>query len=156
MEQPTLGHEHQADGAVATYIVFHTGGQTVCDDVHIYRIQDNDAVPVHAQGRGRIDPVAVPTRIPQLLEHPVGVITALAGDNGIQVLERLNVRCILQRYRTLAHIRPLLSHLGGGEEYRLLDQIKVPLRLHTLHEDRTHHPAPTNKTYALHNIRPYS
>ncbi|CDH46109.1 hypothetical protein BN874_340069 [Candidatus Contendobacter odensis Run_B_J11] len=40
-------------------------------------------------------------------------------------------------------------HAGSGEEHRL-DQSKIILRPHPIHEYRTYHPAPTYQTYSHH------
>jgi hypothetical protein len=61
--------QHAADRAVAADPVLATLGQTVLDHRHVDRVQHDDGVVLHAQGRCGIDPVAVPARAARSLPN---------------------------------------------------------------------------------------
>ena len=83
-KQTTQAHQHQAYGAVAADVVFHAARYALLDNILIHRVENNNGVVFHAQGAGRIDPITLPASNAQFREHLIGVIAALAADDGIQ------------------------------------------------------------------------
>jgi hypothetical protein len=68
---------------------------SVLDHRQVHRVEDDDRVVLHAQGAGGVDPVAVPARGAQLGEDLGGVVAALAGDDDVAALERVDVEGVL-------------------------------------------------------------
>src|SRR5690606_13837012 len=131
-------------------VVLGTGVQLLVDDLAVHRIEDDHRVILHAQAGSGVDPVALPTGLAQLGEHLVGVVAALAGQDHIEALQLVDAVGILQRGNVLADRRALATDIGSGEEHRL-DQVEIPLFQHALHENGTHHAAPTDQSYSLHD-----
>ncbi len=149
-KQAAQRHQHQANGAVTADEGLDAFVETLTNHLMVHRIENNDGVVFHAQRRGRVNPVALPAAGAQLRVDFTGIIAALAGDNDIQRLERLNIKRILQRTGGLAaKRRRSLSQLRGGEEDRI-DNVKITLFAHARHQHGADHTAPTNKTYILH------
>ncbi len=149
LEQATQGHQHQGHGAVAADPVTAPLGEGVLDNVEVDRIKDDHSLGVHPQRGGSVDPVTIPAGSAQLGVHLVGVITTLASDDDVHRLELIDVLGILQGRRFLAEVGCLAPRVGGGEEHRL-DQCKVVLFAHALHQHGTNHATPANQTYSLH------
>jgi hypothetical protein len=144
--QRTHAHQHAADGAVAANPVFAAVGQGLLDDRHIDRVQDDDGVLFHAQCGCGVDPVAVPASGTQFGEHFGGVVAALGADDDVAALQRVNVEGILQRGFVLGLGRGFATGVGGGEEHGF-NQREVALGFHAVHQDRSHHAAPTDQTH---------
>ncbi len=147
LEQAAQRHQHQADGAIAADKIFFTVFQCLLDYVQIHRIKNNHAVFFHAQGGRSIDPVALPASRAQLREDLRSIVAALAGNDRLHRLELIDIAGIFQWWHIAADIRRFAAHLGGGKKYRI-DQLKIALFAHTLHQHRTHHTAPTDQTYS--------
>ena len=96
-KQAAEGHQHQADGAVAADKGFHAVVQAGGDHILVNRVEDNDRIVLHAQRRSRVNPVTLPAACAQLRVNLVGVIAALARDNNVQRLQRVQIERILQR-----------------------------------------------------------
>ena len=58
-------------------------------DSPVHRVEHDHAVVVHALGAGGVDPVALPAALPQLRQHLLGVVAALAGHDRVERLELL-------------------------------------------------------------------
>jgi hypothetical protein len=97
-------------------IQFAALGQRVLDHRQVDRVQHDDRVVLHAQGRGGVDPVAVPAGGAQLGEDLGGVVAALAGDDDVAALERVDVERVLQLGFVLGLGRGLAAGVGGREE----------------------------------------
>ena len=149
--QRAHAHQHAADGAVAADPVLAAVGHGVLDDRHVDRVQHDDGVLFHAQGRGSIDPVAVPAGSAQLGEHLVGVVAALAGQDDVALLQCFYVVRVLERLLVLGHGGGSATSIGGGEEHGL-DQGKVILCLHAVHQHGADHAAPAHQTYYVSNF----
>ena len=89
--QSAHAHQHAADGAVAAHPIEAAFGECVFDHRQVHGVEDDDGVVLHAQGGGRVDPVALPTRAAQLGEHFRGVVAALAGDDDVAGFEGIYV-----------------------------------------------------------------
>ena len=96
-KQAAEGHQHQADGTVAADKGFYAVVQAGGDHVLVNRVEDNDRIVLHAQRRGRVNPVTLPAAFAQLRVNLVGVIAALARDNNVQCLQRVQIERILKR-----------------------------------------------------------
>lgn len=83
LEQTTQAHQHAADRTVAADEVLGALGQRILDHIEIDRIEHDDGIVLHAQRRGRVDPVAIPARCAQLRENLCCVVTALAGNDDV-------------------------------------------------------------------------
>jgi hypothetical protein len=159
--RPAYAHEHAAHRAVAADPVAAALAQGVADHGEVDRVEDDDRVVLHAQGRRRVDPVAVPAGRAQLGEDFVRVVPALGGDDDVALLQRLDVERVLQGGLVLRLGRGLAARVGSGEEDRL-DEGEVALRLHAVHEDRADHAAPAHEAdqrllrLQCHRHRPFS
>ncbi|CAN0627157.1 protein of unknown function [Burkholderia multivorans] len=145
-EQAAQRHQHQADRAVAADEVLRAVDERVLDHVQVDRIENDDRVVIHPQRRRRVDPVAVPARRAQLREHFVRVVAALAGDDGVALLQLVDVHRVLERSLVFRERRGLAARVAGAEKHRF-DQVEIALFLHALHEDAADHAAPTYETY---------
>ena len=150
-EQTAERHQHQADGAVAADEGFDAFVQALLNHRVVDRIQDDDGIVLHAQRRGRVDPITLPTAGAQLRIHFVGIIAALTGNNDIERAQRVDVIRILQRALLAAEGRRGRTVLRGGEKDRA-NGIEIALFRHALHENRADHSAPTDETNVFHNI----
>ncbi len=150
-EQAAERHQHQADGAVAANEGFDALVQALLNHRVVDRIQDDDGVVLHAQRRGRVDPVTLPTARAQLRIHFVGIIAALTGNNDIERAQCVDVIRILQRALLAAEGRRGRTVLRGGEKDRA-NGVEIALFRHALHENRADHSAPTDETNVFHNI----
>ena len=153
-EQTVECHQHQGHGAIAPRIGEHAALDALVDDCAIHRVQHNDGVFVHALGPGGIDPIALPARLAQLGQHLLGVITALAAHHRIVARQLADIVSVGQGRGADPHVRGRVAHLGGGEENGLQPR-KVAFGHHALHQDGSHHPAPTHKCDStnLHSAR---
>src|SRR5690606_35567171 len=100
------------DGAVAANPVVAALGQRVLDDRQVDGVEHDDGVVLHAQGGGRVNPVAVPAGGAQLGEHVAGVVAALGRDDDVATLEFSDVVGILQRGFVLGHGRGLATRVA--------------------------------------------
>ncbi len=123
------------------------------DHAAVDRIQHNDAVGRHPQGGRGVDPVAFPSLPPELGVDLFGVIAALAGDDHLQVLQQAEIVGVSQRRGVKAEFRSGTPDIGGGEKLRFKTG-EVLFLLHAPHEDRAHHPAPSDKTDSQHLFLP--
>ena len=96
-KQAAEGHQHQANGTVAADKGFDAIIQAGGDHVLVNRVEDNDRIVLHAQRRGGVNPVPLPAAFAQLRVNLVGVIAALARDNNVQCLQRVQIERILKR-----------------------------------------------------------
>ena len=79
----------------------------------------------------------------QFGEYFSGVVATLGADDDLAALECLDIERVLQRDLILGLGRCFAAGVGCGEENRL-NQREVVLGLHTVHQDRAHHAAPTD------------
>ena len=147
LEQAAECHQHQRNGAVAADVVFHAVFEAVVDHVAVDGVEHDDRVVFHAQCGGRVDPVAVPAGIAQGLEHGFGVVAALAGYDDVHFRQFGDVVCVKQRSGYLTEIGGCAADVGCGEEIRFGDAGEVVFFAHTLHQHRTDHAAPADKSY---------
>jgi len=143
LEEATDGHEHQADGAVATNEILLAVGQRLVDDGAVDGVENDSGLIGHAQGRGRIDPVAVPAFGAQLAMHLSSIVPALAGDDRFHLHQRVEIVGVDQDRFALADVRCRLARLRCGEKYGV-DMFKIVFRAHALHQHRADHAAPSN------------
>ena len=148
-KQPAHGHEHEAHRAVATDPGACTLVECCIDDRTIHRIEDEHRVVLHAQGRGRIDPVARPAHGTQPGVDVVGVVAALTADDDLLCRKRLQVVGRCKHTRAAAHHGGLATCIGGGKEGGL-HVIEIALLLHALHEHGAHHAPPPHQSKSLH------
>src|SRR2546423_682782 len=80
-------HQHAAAGRVAADPVAPALGERLAGHRQVDRVEDDDSVVLHAQGRRGVDPVAGPAGRAQLGEHLGGVVAALAGDDDVAALQ---------------------------------------------------------------------
>ena len=154
LEETAQTHQQAGDGAVAADVVLHAGGQAAVDDVAVNGVQHDDGVIVHAQGRGGVNPQAVPAGRAQLRVHGLGVATALSGHDDGVLAQLINVVGVLQlgRLENAVEGGRLATNVRGGEEDGG-NALEVAFLNHALHEDRAHHAAPANKTYRVTGIK---
>src|SRR5690554_6753564 len=152
LEQATEAHQHQTDGTVAADVGLDAVTQGLIDAAPVDRVQHDDGLVFHAQGRGRVDPVTLPAVRAQLGIDLVGVITTLAGNDDVHWLESIEIVGIFQCRDILADIRTGTTHVGRGEEHRV-DGSEIIFLAHPLHEHRAHHTAPANQTNLFHNSK---
>ena len=142
--QSAHAHQHATDGAVAAHPIETTFGKGVFDHRQVHRVEDDDGVIFHAQGRGGIDPMALPARAAQLGKHLRGVVAALAGDDDVAGFEGVYVVAIEQLGFVFRHGRRCATRVGGGEKHGL-DQVEVFFGLHAVHQDRADHATPADQ-----------
>ncbi|MPM95541.1 hypothetical protein SDC9_142696 [bioreactor metagenome] len=153
LEQATQAHQHQGHRAIAADPVLAALGKRILDHMHVDRVKNDHRIISHAQRRRRIDPVAIPAGCTQLRVHLLGVITALAGNDDLASLERINAHCILQgQCSFLATEHRCLAPCGRGREIHRLDMGEVTFIHHALHQHRAYHPTPANQTHSLHHV----
>ncbi len=153
-KQATQRHQHQANGAVAADKGFHSVVQALGNNVLVHRVKNDDGIIFHAQRGGRVDPVTLPAAFTKLWIDFIGIIAALAGNNDVECLQRLQIKCVLQRARRpCTEGRCWLAKLGRREEDGA-NGIKVVLFYHALHEYRADHTAPADKTNIFHSVFP--
>jgi hypothetical protein len=145
LEQAAQAHQHARHGAVAADVVPDAAAERILDHVQVDRIQHDDGVVLHAQRRRRVDPVAVPAGRAQLRVHLGGVVAALARDDDLALRELGDIQRAFQFGLVLRHRWRIAARVRRGEEHRL-DMVEIAFVLHTLHQDRTDHAAPTNQT----------
>ena len=92
--------------------------------------------------------MAVPARCAQLGKYLGGVVAALAGDDDLAALERVDIERVLQRGFVLGLRRGLATGVAGGEEQGF-DQAEVAFCLHAIHQHRADHAAPAHQAYQL-------
>ena len=114
------------------------------DDGQVDRVQDDDRIRGHAQGRGRVDPVALPTRSAQFGKHLGGVVTALGRDDDVATLERGNIKRVLQPGFVFGLRGRLATRVGGGKKYRL-NHVKIAFGDHPVDQHRADHAAPAHQ-----------
>jgi len=119
-------------------------GQRVLNHRQVDRVQHDDGIVVHAQGRRGIDPVAIPAGRAQLGKNFAGVVPALRGDDDVALLECGDVVRVFQRAFVLCDRRRLAASVRGREEHRL-DQAEIAFGLHPVHQDRADHAAPADQ-----------
>ncbi len=73
-EETIEGHQHQADGAIATYKIPDAGGDAPINDVSVDGIEDDYAVVVHPFCACRVDPISPPTLFTELGQDLLCVI----------------------------------------------------------------------------------
>ena len=95
--------------------------------------------------------MAVPAGRAQLGKNFLGVIAALAGNDDVTLLERIDRHRIVQITAVLAAQRRRLAADRRGREIYRLDVIEITLFHHALHKDRTNHAAPTDQTKLFHH-----
>ena len=142
LEQAAQAHHHARDGAIAADVVLDALAQRILDDVQVDGVEHDDGVFFHAQGRGRIDPVAIPARCAQLREDGARVVAALAGNDDVALGQFGDVVGILEDGFILRHGRRRAARVRRREKHRF-DVGEIALFLHALHQDRTDHTAPT-------------
>jgi|GEM_PF-4393794 len=98
------------------------------DHVAVDRVENDGRFVLHAQGGSGVDPEALPAAGAQFRMHLLGVVAALAGDHGLQALERGRVEGVRQRFAVGAG----LADLGGGEIHGV-DVLEVAFRAHAVH-----------------------
>ena len=150
LEERAHAHEHAAHGAVAADVVLHAACQRVLDNRHVHRVEHDHRVVVHAQRFRRVDPSALPAGCAQLGVDGLGVLAALCGDDDVAALERRDVARIKQPRFVLRLRGRRATGVAGGKEHRL-DERKVALGLHALHQHRADHAAPANQSYECHS-----
>ena len=146
--QSTHTHQHAAHRAVAAHPIQATLGECVFDHGQVHWVEDDDGVIFHAQGGGRVNPVALPTRAAQLGKHFGGVVAALASDDDVASFQGVDVVAIEQLGFVFRHGRRRASGVGGGEKYGL-DQVEVFFGLHAVHQDRADHASPPDQADAV-------
>ncbi len=146
-EKAAHGHEHQAYGAVSARVGANAARQCFADHVAIHGIENDDGVARHAQGRGGIDPVALPIAFPQRGVNFRGVFAALATDEHFASREFAQVGGVFEdgavaglRWRGASGIR-------GGEENRLKAR-EILFFAHPLHQDAADHASPAYESHA--------
>ena len=92
--------------------------------------------------------MALPARRADLGEDFLGVVATLAGDDDVALGQLGDVVGVLQFSVCLGHGWGLAASVGGGEEHGL-DQVKVALGLHAVHQNGADHAAPAHQTYQL-------
>ena len=111
-------HHHQAHGTVTTDIGLHTALKPLVDHIAVYRIEDDNRLFLHSQGRSCIDPVAIPTRCTQFWVKFFGVTTPLTGDDGIQSLKLIEISRVLEWRHILTDIGCRLARLRCSTDSR--------------------------------------
>ena len=147
LEQTAQSHQHQGNGTVAADVVFHAVFEAVVDDVAVDRVEDDNRIVFHAQGRSRVNPVAVPAAVAQGLEDGFGVVATLTGNDDVHFCQFGNIVGIQQCFGCLTEIRGSAADVGSGKEKRFGNMGEVVFFFHTLHQNRADHTAPADKTY---------
>ena len=144
LEERAHAHQHAADGAVAADPVLAALGQGALDDGHVHRVQHDDGIAFHAQGAGGVNPVALPARAAQFGEDFVGVVAALASQDDVALLQRLDVARVFQRFLVFCLGGSRAACVARGEENGL-DQFEIAFRLHAVHQHGADHAAPADQ-----------
>src|SRR6202007_67667 len=95
--------------------------------------------------RCRVDPVSVPPGCTQLRVDRAAVIASLARQDGLALGQGRQIMRVVQARLPAAHAGCCATVTGRAEKARP-DQIEIVLADHSLHQDRTDHPAPPDKT----------
>ena len=95
-EQAAHRHHHQTYGAIATNVIALSRYQGIVDNRAVYRVENDNAVIVHAQGGRRIDPVTCPAHAAQLAMHLFAIVSALTADDCIHRTQLLQIVSVLQ------------------------------------------------------------
>ena len=106
-------------------------------------IEHDDGARRHPQGRGGVDPVALPALRAQARVHGLGIVAALGADEHGQARERVEIVRILHRGDRPADVGRRRAGLRGAEKNRL-HQLEIALGAHALDQHRADHAAPTD------------
>jgi hypothetical protein len=122
--------------------------------VEVHGIKNDHRIVLHPQRTSRVDPIALPSGRSQLRIDLVRVIAPLAGDDRVHPPQRFNVLGVKKAAGFVAaNLWSVAANVRGREKDRL-EAAKIPFRLHPLHQDRTDHPSPADKSNALHETSP--
>ena len=149
-QQACNGHQHERHGAVAADEILDAAIPRGLHDRQIHRIQDDDRIFLHAQRRGCVDPIALPTRRPQAWMNGLGVFAALGADEHGQFCERRNVVGVVHHGFGRADLRPGGAGSRSAEKGGF-DELEILLLAHTFEEHRAHHAAPTDDADLFHD-----
>ena len=136
LEQAGEPHQHQADRAVAADEILRAAPERRVDHVPVHRIEDDRRVVLHAQRAGSVDPVPAKPGSADLRIHRLRPITALARHDRVEIAKRGGIVRILQR-AGLPSDRRAGAACARRRKERRVDQVEVPLVLHSLQQHRS-------------------
>src|SRR4029079_14187944 len=96
-----------------------------------------------------VDPEALPAGGAQARVDVLGVVAALAGDDGRAAPQRLEAVGVLQLRLVLRELRRRPALVAGAEEDRL-DQREVACGLHPVEQHGADHAAPADQSCEFH------